>query len=37
MGTHGRTGLAHFLNGSVAERVARRARRPVLIGHEPAD
>jgi nucleotide-binding universal stress UspA family protein len=37
MGTHGRTGLAHFLNGSVAERVARRARRPVLIAHEPSD
>lgn len=34
MGTHGRTGLAHFLNGSVAERVARRAHCPVLIAHE---
>lgn len=34
MGTHGRTGLAHFVNGSVAERVARRARCPVLIAHE---
>ncbi|MEX2535013.1 MAG: universal stress protein [Trueperaceae bacterium] len=34
MGTHGRTGLAHFLNGSVAERVVRHARRPVLIEHE---
>lgn len=35
MGTHGRTGLAHFLNGSVAERVVRYADRPVLIEHEP--
>jgi nucleotide-binding universal stress UspA family protein len=34
MGTHGRTGLAHFLNGSVAEMVVRLARRPVLIEHE---
>ncbi len=37
MGTHGRTGLAHFLNGSVAEQVVRHARRPVLIEHERAD
>lgn len=34
MGTHGRTGLAHFLNGSVAESVVRHARLPVLIVHE---
>ncbi len=34
MGTHGRTGIDHFLNGSVAERVVRRARLPVLIEHE---
>lgn len=34
MGTHGRTGLAHFVNGSVAEQVVRHARRPVLIEHE---
>lgn len=34
MGTHGRTGLAHFLNGSVAEAVVRHARLPVLIAHE---
>lgn len=34
MGTHGRTGLAHFLNGSVAEAVMRRARLPVLVVHE---
>ncbi|AKF08507.1 universal stress protein [Sandaracinus amylolyticus] len=30
VGTHGRTGVAHALLGSVAERVLRRARRPVL-------
>jgi nucleotide-binding universal stress UspA family protein len=34
MGTHGRTGIAHFLNGSVAESVVREARLPVLIVHE---
>lgn len=34
MGTHGRTGLAHFLNGSVAELVVRLAKRPVLIEHQ---
>lgn len=31
MGTHGRTGLAHFLQGSVAEEVVRYAKRPVLV------
>jgi universal stress protein A len=30
MGTHGRTGLAHMLIGSVAERVVRSAHCPVL-------
>ena len=30
MGTHGRGGLAHFLMGSVAERVVRTAPCPVL-------
>lgn len=31
MGTHGRTGLAHFLLGSVAERTLRRSAAPVLV------
>jgi len=31
MGTHGRTGLAHLLLGSVAERVLRIATCPVLV------
>lgn len=31
MGTHGRTGLAHMLIGSVAERVVRHAPCSVLI------
>ena len=30
MGTHGRTGLDHYLIGSVAERVVRRSPVPVL-------
>jgi hypothetical protein len=30
MGTHGRSGLAHLLLGSTAERVAQRASMPVL-------
>jgi nucleotide-binding universal stress UspA family protein len=30
VGTHGRTGLAHVVMGSVAERVVRRASSPVL-------
>jgi nucleotide-binding universal stress UspA family protein len=38
MGTHGRTGLAHALIGSVAERVVRKAPCPVLTvrpeGHQ---
>jgi len=33
MGTHGRTGLAHLLMGSVAERVIRSAACPVLTTH----
>ena len=31
MGTHGRSGLAHALLGSVAERVVRHTSCPVLI------
>jgi universal stress protein A len=36
MSTHGRTGLTHALLGSVAERVARKARCPVLIVKQAA-
>jgi nucleotide-binding universal stress UspA family protein len=36
IGTHGRTGLAHALIGSVAERVVRYAHRPVLAVRAPA-
>jgi nucleotide-binding universal stress UspA family protein len=34
MGTHGRTGMAHLLIGSVAERVVRTAHCPVLTVHK---
>ena len=34
MGTHGRTGLNYFLQGSVAEQVVRHSRLPVLIEHD---
>ena len=33
MGTHGRTGVKHFLLGSVAERVVRESPIPVLTIH----
>jgi nucleotide-binding universal stress UspA family protein len=36
MGTHGRGGVAHLLLGSVAERVVRMARCPVLTIREAA-
>lgn len=35
MGTHGRTGLAHLVMGSVAERVLRQSRVPVLTVRAP--
>lgn len=35
MGTHGRTGLAHLLTGSVAEQVVRKATCPVLVVKTP--
>lgn len=37
IGTHGRTGLAHFLLGSVAERIVRHAPCPVLTVRPPAN
>ena len=37
LSTHGRTGLAHLLIGSVAERVVRHAPCPVLTVRAPAD
>lgn len=36
MGTHGRTGVKHFLLGSVAERVVRESPVPVLTIHPKA-
>ena len=36
VGTHGRTGAAHLLLGSVAERVVRRSPLPVLTVGKPA-
>lgn len=37
MGTHGRTGLARLVMGSVAERVVRTSKRPVLtVPSQPA-
>lgn len=35
MGTHGRTGLGHFLLGSVAERVIQQADVPVMVVRSP--
>jgi len=36
MGTHGRSGLAHLLVGSVAERVVRSSKVPVLTIRHPS-
>jgi universal stress protein A len=36
MATHGRGGLSHLLLGSVAEKVVRTAKCPVLTAREPA-
>lgn len=35
MGTHGRTGLAHIMLGSVSEKVVRKAPCPVLTVRQP--
>ncbi|MFQ5956605.1 MAG: universal stress protein [Candidatus Brocadiales bacterium] len=35
MGTHGRTGIAHVIMGSVAENVVRRSSCPVLTVRQP--
>ena len=37
MGTHGRTGFAHLVMGSVAEEVVRTASCPVLSIHQPRE
>lgn len=37
MGTHGRTGLAHLLVGSVAEKVVRHSPVPVMTVRAPVD
>lgn len=37
IGTHGRTGLSHFLLGSVAERVVRTSKVPVLSVRPPKE
>jgi nucleotide-binding universal stress UspA family protein len=36
MGSHGRTGIRRVLLGSVAEKVVRHARRPVLVARKRA-
>ena len=35
MGTHGRGGFGHLLLGSIAEKVVRTAKCPVLTAREP--
>ncbi|MDP6505073.1 MAG: universal stress protein, partial [Planctomycetota bacterium] len=36
MATHGRSGLAHFIEGSITDEVLREAKFPVLCLHEGA-
>lgn len=36
VGTHGRNGLAHLLLGSIAEKIVRRSRLPVVTVRTPA-
>ena len=36
VGSHGRTGVAHFFLGSVAEKLVRNAPCPVLVVRPPA-
>lgn len=36
IGTHGRRGIARMILGSVAERIVRTSKRPVLTVHPPA-
>jgi nucleotide-binding universal stress UspA family protein len=31
IGTHGRTGLAHLLMGSVAEKIVRHSNLPIIV------
>ncbi|WP_262175055.1 universal stress protein [Haloarcula laminariae] len=37
MGTHGRTGLDHYLMGSIAEKVVRRSPVPIVTVRLTAD
>jgi nucleotide-binding universal stress UspA family protein len=37
MASHGRSGLSHFLLGSVTEKVVRHAHCPVLVVRQPAN
>jgi nucleotide-binding universal stress UspA family protein len=37
MGSHGRTGIARVLMGSVASAAASHTDRPVMIAHDPSD
>ncbi|QKX07575.1 universal stress protein [Aquimarina sp. TRL1] len=37
MGTHGRTGISHFVNGSISEDMVNHAKRPVITFRIPAN